>query len=129
MLGYFFGYSDLFLKNSVEIVVVLHHRNKIIVKNMMQTLTIQQAIEAGANVSFSTNANDLREFGMFLIRTAAAEFANKPEEKYITTADAARRLHVDRSTLYRWDADNYLKPVRIGGKRRYKLSDIAKILD
>jgi predicted site-specific integrase-resolvase len=33
-------------------------------------------------------------------------------------------LDVDRSTLYRWKKRGYLVPIQIGGKVRYKRSEI-----
>ena len=35
---------------------------------------------------------------------------------------------IDASTLWRWRKRGYLVPVSIGGKRRYRLSEIKKIL-
>jgi excisionase family DNA binding protein len=49
-------------------------------------------------------------------------------EQYLTRKQAAEMLDVDLSTLWRWHKENYLCAVEVGGKRRYKLSEVNKIL-
>jgi predicted site-specific integrase-resolvase len=36
---------------------------------------------------------------------------------------------VDLSTLHRWHKSSYLTHIEIGGKRRYRMSDVKKILE
>lgn len=50
-------------------------------------------------------------------------------ETYPTPDEVTRILGVSRSTLWRWARHNYLLPVEIGGKRRYRMSDIKKLLE
>ena len=52
----------------------------------------------------------------------------KPPEQYLSRKQAAQMLDVDLSTLWKWDKKDYLKPVEVGGKRKYKLSDLNRIL-
>jgi hypothetical protein len=40
----------------------------------------------------------------------------------------AEMLDVDLSTLWRWNNEKYLCAVEVGGKRKYKLSEVNKIL-
>lgn len=90
---------------------------------------IQEVLMSGnANVQLSLTGKDLQEFGENLIRKAVEQFAPKKEEEYLKIAEVATMLRVDRSTLYRWDKESYLKPVRVGGKPRYKLSDVEAIM-
>ncbi|KAA6323907.1 hypothetical protein EZS27_026706 [termite gut metagenome] len=49
-------------------------------------------------------------------------------ETYPSADQVTKILDVDRSTLHRWWKKGYLTPIEIGGKRRYKMSDINKIL-
>ena len=51
---------------------------------------------------------------------------NKPEV-YLSAEETARRLKVDRSTLWRWNKDGYLTTTKVGYKVRYKLSDVERI--
>ena len=47
----------------------------------------------------------------------------------ITPEQAADTLKVSKVTLWRWEKSGYLVPVSIGGKKRYRNSDIAKIIE
>ena len=50
-------------------------------------------------------------------------------ETYPSPDQTAKILDVDKSTLWRWRKQGYLVPVEVGGKRRYRMSDIKKILE
>ena len=91
-------------------------------------MNIKELIASGANVTVTLTPTDLREFGMSLISEAIAnrDKLNVPET-YLTQKEAAEALGVTVSTLWRWSKDGYLKPVKIGSKSRYKLSDINKL--
>ena len=63
--------------------------------------------------------------------------AHKELEQLITDANAetypgrqkvAEILNIDLSTLHRWSKSGYLVPIAIGGKRRYRMSDVKRIL-
>jgi hypothetical protein len=82
------------------------------------------------NVTISITSEQLLQFANQLLN-GAREIYEKVEEpeQYITRKQAAKMLDVDLSTLWRWDTQlDYLHPIDIGGKRKYKLSDINKIL-
>jgi excisionase family DNA binding protein len=53
------------------------------------------------------------------------------DTKLIKIREAAELLGINPETLRRWDNEGRLKAVRIGKRkdRRYKLSDIQKIMD
>lgn len=53
----------------------------------------------------------------------------KASEQLITPEDAAKILCVSSVTLWRWDKSSYLKPVYIGGKKRYRNSDLQQIIN
>lgn len=50
-------------------------------------------------------------------------------ETYPSPAQVAKILDVDKSTLWRWNKQGYLKNIEIGGKRRYRMSDVKQILE
>lgn len=87
---------------------------------------IESLKEKGANVNLVVSIKDLEEWGKHLISAALDEV--KEEEKFLTPTQVAKMLDTTRSTLWRWDKNNYLKPVYIGGKPRYKESDIKSLL-
>ena len=48
-------------------------------------------------------------------------------DQLLTIDEAAKLLSVSKMTLYRWDLNGILKKVEIGGKRRYRKSDIDRL--
>lgn len=50
-------------------------------------------------------------------------------ETYPSPKQVCEILDVDNSTLWRWKNKGYLVPIDVGGKRRYRMSDIKKILN
>ncbi len=95
-------------------------------------MKITDILEAGGNITLFVNASDLREFGRIILKEAKTEFEAvilaENEERYLSPAETAKMLDVDESTLWRWKKRDYLMPVQVGGKPRYLLSDIKKIL-
>lgn len=49
------------------------------------------------------------------------------DDAKVTPDEAAKQLHVTKVTLWRWNNNGYLKPVRIGRKSYYRQSDIDAI--
>lgn len=96
-------------------------------------MSIQEIIQSGVNVSITIGTNDLLQNSNHLIRSTKEELEStilaKKNETYVTTDEASKQLHVDRSTLWRWAKTGYLMPIEVGGKRLYKQSDINTILD
>ena len=50
------------------------------------------------------------------------------EETYYSFKHVAAMLDVSTRTLNRWQSQGYLVPVMIGGQRRYKRSDIERVI-
>jgi len=81
------------------------------------------------NVTISVTNEQLLEFANQLLNGAKTVYeTKKAPEQYLTRKQAAEMLDVDLSTLWRWNNENYLCAVEVGGKRRYKLSEINQIL-
>ena len=76
---------------------------------------------------------DLKEFanqillGAKSIAMLEAEAA-ATSDQLLSIDEVAKLLSVSKMTLYRWDQNGILKKVEIGGKRRYRLSDIEKLV-
>ena len=52
------------------------------------------------------------------------------KERFITRDEAARLLHVDLSTLWRWNKAGILRSKKVGQRRvMYKYSDVLDLLD
>ena len=55
------------------------------------------------------------------------EYETTKKDRLLSKKQVAERIGVDRSTLWRWEKENYLVPIRFGKKVRYKESDIIEI--
>jgi excisionase family DNA binding protein len=50
-------------------------------------------------------------------------------ETYPTPKQVCEILGVDNSTLWRWKRKGYLVPANVGGKVRYKMSEVKALLN
>lgn len=50
-------------------------------------------------------------------------------ETYPSVDQVAKMFNVNKSTLWRWNKQGYLRHIEVGGKRRYRMSDVKKILE
>lgn len=95
-------------------------KNLVILVNDFPELTV--------NVKLS----DLLESNRQLIKETKEELtqqiAEANEESYPTVDEVSSILGVSKTTLWRWAKQNYLHPVEVGGKRRYKMSDVKRLL-
>lgn len=90
---------------------------------------ISQVLKDGGNALLVVSAADLREFGLALIEEAKATSSSKEVEEYLTPKEAAKTLGKSIGTLWRWDKENYLSPIRVGRSPKYRKSDILKIME
>lgn len=95
-------------------------------------MNLESIISSETEVSLMVKASDLNRFAKTLIsQTRAAieaEVTEMSSEKLLTVSAVAEMLQVDRSTLFRWSQVDYLKPIEVGGKKRYRLSDVNRII-
>ena len=84
------------------------------------------------NVIIQVSSEDLKAcaqeilIGAKSIAMIEAETAASSDQ-LLTIDEAAKLLSVSKMTLYRWDQNGILKKVEIGGKRRYRKSDIERL--
>ena len=90
-------------------------------------MTINEILKSGANVQLVISALDLKE--AFLQWSEEHGKQQQEEEQYLTSAETAERLNVDKSTLWRWDKSGYLKKIKVGNVPYYRLSDIKKLME
>ena len=60
------------------------------------------------------SAADLEEALRSILEEVVSTSNGEKDETLLTVRQAASLLGVDRSTLWRWEKEGYLKPVRIG---------------
>lgn len=85
-----------------------------------------QSLLGQENVLLVVTPTQLREFAEEIISNALS--AKKQDDTTLLTAnEVAELLNVDKSTLWRWEKNKQLVPIRIGSKVRYKSSDVEQI--
>jgi hypothetical protein len=93
-------------------------------------MNLYDILNDSPNLNITINAGQLLEVVNYAISKTKSEFeAKQAPEQYLTRKQTAEMLEVDLSTLWRWNKQNYLIPVEIGGVRRYRMSDVKKILE
>ncbi len=85
-----------------------------------------------ANISVTISAEELRGFFKEIVRAHDEEERARVEnekdgDKFLTAKETAQRLNCSLPTLWRWNKSGYLRPLKIGGKVRYRVSDVKKL--
>lgn len=84
------------------------------------------------NTIFHLSAKDLLDFaneilaGAKMIAQLELEKAQYCDE-LLTIEEVCELLKVSKMTLYRWDKLGILKKIEVGGKRRYRKSDVEAV--
>ena len=95
-------------------------------------VSIQNLLLSPENMVLQLKKEDLKEFanqillGAKSIAMLEAEAA-ATSDQLLSIDEVAKLLSVSKMTLYRWDQNGILKKVEIGGKRRYRKSDIDRL--
>ena len=95
--------------------------------------TVQEVLNNGMATLVVIKAEDLKQ----TIHDAVSEakkalekdIALKYSDMLLTTNQVLERLKVSRTTLWVWVKKKYIIPVEVGGRQRYRLSDINAILE
>ena len=76
---------------------------------------------------------DLLEANTMLIADTKKELeqliTDEKSETYPSREKVMEMLDVSQSTLWGWQKAGYLVPLNVGGKRRYRMSDVRRILE
>lgn len=85
------------------------------------------------DVVVSIKLGELVEANTLLIAEAKRELeqiiTDQNTETYPSRERVMEILDVSQATLWRWQKSGYLVPINVGGKRRYRQSDINRILE
>ena len=94
-------------------------------------MNIREILSSGTTTLLVVSPTDLKEFALSLISEREEEKkSNIPaQQHYLPQDEVSAKLQVDKSTLWRWDKSGYLTKVRVGGKVRYRLSDVTKLME
>lgn len=94
---------------------------------------LMELAKSHPNITIGVTITDLIEFHRDVIADTKKELemaiVAESEERYLSEKQVCDILDVDSSTLWRWKKKSYLIPVKIGGKNRYKKSEINRILN
>ena len=95
--------------------------------------SLLQVAKECPEVTISIKLGDLVEANSILIQNVKSELeqtiAEQKAETYPSRDKVMEILGVSSATLWRWQKTGYLVPLNVGGKRRYRMSDVRKLLE
>ena len=98
-----------------------------------EEMNLLELAEKYPEISVTIRLGDLIEANEMLIKRAKEELeqliTDQNTETYPTREKVREILGVSSATLWRWAQSGYLKPLNCGGKRRYRMSDVRRILE
>ena len=103
-------------------------------QNKMNTkFNLSDILASEANVILQVSSDDLKMFAQDILIGAKSVAMLEAEtaasgDQLLTIDEASKLLAVSKMTLYRWDQSGVLKKLEIGGKRRYRKSDIDRLV-
>lgn len=84
------------------------------------------------DITINIKIGDLMEANKKLIEDVRSslekQIREENEEKYLSPDEVCKLLNVSKPTLWRWEKIEYLIPIRIGKKVRYKLSEVENTI-
>ncbi len=99
----------------------------------MQNVNIIELAKVCPDAIISIKVGDLIEANETLINRTKEQLeqivTDANTETYPSREKVAELLDVDKSTLWRWAKRGLLVPIEIGRKRRYRMSDVRRMLN
>lgn len=102
---------------------------------MKVQIDIYELIKRCPDATIHIRAGDLSFFVLKLLADARLEFERqqaetdaKKAETYLDADMVLTKLGISASTLYRLSKAHVLKTYHIGGKRKYRLSEVEKLI-
>ena len=92
-------------------------------------MSVANLLKSNSNVQIVLSLDDLRTLFVEWRTEFDSCKAVEKKEEFLTVDEAAKLLHRDRSSLWRWSKTGYLTPVKVGAKSFYRKSDIDKLLE
>lgn len=91
-------------------------------------MNINNLTEQNRNVQLVVNAADLKELFLEWSKEKDSQIQATKEDQYLSPNDTVAILRISKPTLWRWEKQGYLVPVKIGGKKYYRKSDVDALL-
>ena len=99
----------------------------------MDIKNIIQLAKECPELTVSIKLSELVEANTILIQETKRELeqiiSDQNTETYPSREKVMEILGVSSATLWRWNKMGYLSPLNVGGKRRYRMSDVRRILE
>jgi excisionase family DNA binding protein len=99
----------------------------------METITIADLLNSGANITVAINLEQLKVWHKEVIedtiRKCEDVVLSAKAETYPSPKQVSELLNVHLTTLWRWAAKGYLVPLEVGRKRRYKMSEVKALME
>lgn len=96
------------------------------------SLSLMELAEHSPDITISIKLSDLIEANKALIKATREELEkqvrDEQSEEYMTIEQVAELLKVEKTTLWRWNKSGYLVRFDVGGQKRYKKSDVHRLL-
>lgn len=90
-------------------------------------------LESHKDLNITINVGQLIEAIDYCIlktrRELEEELAIQRSESYFSAEKVCDMLDINMTTLWRWAKKDYLIPTKVGGKRRFKLSEVKAKLE
>ncbi|MBD5420982.1 MAG: helix-turn-helix domain-containing protein [Bacteroides sp.] len=92
-------------------------------------LNISEILTDAPNVSVTVTIEDLRSFAQEVAEKVVASLGKVTNEDtvWLSPEQTAKRLGVNKATLWRWGKTGYLVGTKFGCKVRYRESDVARV--
>ena len=102
-------------------------------QNLMNYFNLVQVAKQCPDLVVSIKLGELVEANTLLIAETKRELeqtiADQKAETYPSREKVMEILGVSSATLWRWQKSGYLVPLNVGGKRRYRMSEVRRILE
>ena len=94
---------------------------------------IYELAQTFPNISVTIKLSELIEFGKLLIAETKREFEQQIKEQntetYPTREEVMKILGVSTSTLWHYKKKGLLKPLDVGGRVKYRMSDVKRFME
>lgn len=97
---------------------------------MIDLTILKENPELAKSIRMEISGTELLSFGESYHKSllAESEKIRKVSEEYLTPQQFAESLQVSLVTLWTWDKKGITRPLRIGNAKRYRRSDLEKIM-
>lgn len=100
---------------------------------MENNINIYELAQTFPNISVTIKLSELIECNKLLIAEAKREFEQQTKwqntETYPTRKEVMKILGVSYATLWNYKKNGLLKPLDVGGRIRYRMSDVKRFME